>query len=129
MRDRLVLANAAPEDPALARIARSAVQGGAAYPHRFRGDEDSLGVHAMQNKAKAVTLGANPIGNGNAHAVEKELVGIDSVAAHLVYGAVSRACAVESGVEKREALGAAFELMDRRSAREHEHLVCDLRGR
>src|SRR6188472_3005319 len=129
MRDRLVLANAAPEDPALARIARSAVQGGAAYPDRFRGDEDSLGVHAMQNKAKAVTLGANPIGNWNAHAVEKELVGIHSVATHLFYGADAHARAVQIGVEKREPLGAAFELIDRRSAREHQHLVCDLRGR
>ena len=53
---------------------------------------------------------------------------VDRLAAHLLDLARMHALAVEVGVEQAEAVGRVLDLLQRRGARQQQHLVGDLRG-
>ena len=96
---------------------------------RFSRYEDALGVHAVKNGTKAVSLSENAIGRRNAQSVKEQFIGVDRVAAHLFYRAHAHARPVEIRIKNREPLGPALYRVERSGAGEHQHLVCDLRCR
>src|SRR6185436_5243842 len=84
MLDRLVLPDRAPEDDPLARVHRRTPERRAADADRLRRDQDALGIHAVQDRAEAVTLGADAVLLGHLEAVDEDHVRVDGVATHLV---------------------------------------------
>ena len=61
--------------------------------------------------------------------VDEDLVGVDRLAAHLLDLAHLDVLAVEVGVEEAQAVVGLRHLLERRGARQQQHLVGDLRGR
>ncbi len=129
MLDRLVLPDRAVEHHALFCIVGRLAQRGAAEADRLGADQDALRIHAVQDVFEALALLADPVLHRHRQVVDEELVGIDGAAPHLRDFARVDVLAVEVRVEKTQALGAALDLLERRGAREDQHLGRDLRGR
>ena len=119
----------APEHHALLRVFRRALQGDEAEPHRLRRDQDPFGVQPVQDVFEAAPLLADAVLERHFQPVEEELVRIDRLAAHLLDLAHLDARAIEIRVEQAEPVGAAAHLVDRRGAREDQHLLRHLRRR
>src|SRR6188472_3746304 len=81
----------------------------------------------MENAAKALALGADQVGGGHHHSVEKHFVGVDRVSAHLVDHADGDMATIEIRVEQAQSMGLALDLLERRGAGEDQYLVGDLR--
>ncbi|HNM98400.1 MAG TPA: serine/threonine-protein kinase, partial [Marmoricola sp.] len=128
MLDGLVLADRAVEHHALAGVLRGARQRRLAQAHGLGGDEDALGVHAVQDVLEAPAFLANAVLLGNLEVHEEQLVGVDALAAHLLDLAHRDALAVEAGVEQREPLRGRAHLVQRRGARQQQHQVGYLSG-
>ncbi|MNN19673.1 hypothetical protein D3C81_1329240 [compost metagenome] len=104
-------------------------QRGAAEPDGFGGDQDALGVQAMQDVFEALALFADPVFFRDVQVVDEQHVGIDGGAAHLVDLADLDLAAVDPGVEQRQPFGRLLHLLQRRGARQQQHAVGHLRGR
>ena len=91
---------------------------------RLRGDQDALGVHAVDDVAEALALLADQVLGGHLQVVEEHLAGV--VVDHgvdlldLDTLALGR---IEVDQEHGEALGALFDLVGRRGAGEQQHQV------
>ena len=127
--DALVLADRPAEDDALAGIARGAGERDAAEPDRLGGDQDALRVHPVQDVLEALAFLADAVLERHLEPVDEQHVRIDRVAAHLGDLAHLDGAAVEVGVEQGHALRRPRRLLDRRGARQDQHLLGDLRGR
>ena len=71
---------------------------------------------------------ADPVLLRHPQVLDEQHVRIDRVPAHLVDQAHLDLRSIEVGVEQREPFGLALDLVERRGAREQQHLVRDLRG-
>src|SRR5688572_6156438 len=126
MLDALVAADRTVEDDAFLGVLRGALERRLAQPDSLRGDEDAFGIHAVQDVFEAAALLADAVGGRRAQPVDEELVGVDAAASHLVDRAHLDPGAVEVGVEEAHAERWLRALLDRRRAREHQHLLRDL---
>ena len=70
----------------------------------FGGDQNALGIHAVQDVLEATAFFADPVGDGDFEAVDEDLVGIDGLAPH--FGDLVRLheLAVEIRIEEAQAL-------------------------
>ena len=73
---------------------------GAAEPDRFGGDQDALGIHAVQDVFEAAAFLADAVVGRHVQSVDEDLIGIDRVAPHLVDHAHLDMAAIERGVEQ-----------------------------
>ncbi len=124
--DRLILAYWPVEHDAPLGVGRRAVQRQLAEPDGFGGNQDALGIHAMQDVFETAALLADAILKRNFEILEEQLVGIDRLAAHfldLVHGDTR---AIEVRVEQAEPVGRTFHLIERCGARQKQHLLRDL---
>src|SRR5262245_43910885 len=101
MLDCLVLPNRPAEHDALLGIATSARKRRATNADRFGGHENPFRVHPMQDIFEASALLADQVLSRHWHGIEKELVGVDSLAAHLVDHARLHVLTFEAGVKQR----------------------------
>ena len=74
MLNGLVLANGAAEHDAVLGVLRRALDRRATEPHGLRGDQDTLGVHAVQDVLEALAFLADAILDRNVEAVEEHLI-------------------------------------------------------
>src|SRR6218665_2680565 len=79
----LVLPDGAAKHLPLAGIAGGPRERGAAQAHGLAGDQDALGVQAVQDVAKALALLAHQVLLGDAQPVDEDLVGVHAFAAEL----------------------------------------------
>src|SRR6185312_9796871 len=84
MLDRLILANRTIEDDARPGIATGARQREVAKANSFRGNQDALRIHAVQDVFETATLFAKTILDRYLEILEEQFVGIDRLAAHLL---------------------------------------------
>lgn len=103
--DALVGPYRGAEDDALARVPRRAPQGGEAQADSLAGEQDALGVHAVQDGREASALGADEVAGRHAPVGEMQRVGVDGGAAHFGDLGDGHGGAVEGRVEEGEALG------------------------
>ena len=127
MLDRLVLPDGAVEDLAFARIVRRPLQGAAPDADRLRGDEDALGIEAVEQVMEAPALLADAVLRRHRQAVEEHRVRIDRRAAHLRNLGRREIAPVKIRVEERQAVESAPALLLRRGAGDQQHLVGLLR--
>ena len=78
-----------------------------AKPHRFRRDQDALGIHAVQDIFEAAAFLAEAVLDRDLEILEEQFVGIDGLAAHLLDLVHRNPLAIEIGVEQAQALAAA----------------------
>ncbi|KRQ96847.1 hypothetical protein CQ10_29975 [Bradyrhizobium valentinum] len=83
MLDALILADRAIEHYALPGVARRAAQGVLSDPDGFDRDQDPLGIEAMQDVGKALSLLTDPVRIRNEEAIDEDGVGIHRLASHL----------------------------------------------
>src|SRR6266436_3599782 len=101
MLDRLVLTDLPTEDHSLLRVGAGAIERRLAEPDSLGGDQDALGVHAVQDVLEASALLADAVGLGNAQAVDEQHVRIDGMATdasgvvRVRISILSATCAVE----------------------------------
>src|SRR6185312_7870206 len=129
MLDCLVLADRTIEDDARPGIATGARQREVAKANSFRGNQDALRIHAVQDVFETATLFAKTILDRYLEILEEQFVGIDRLAAHLLDLVHRDAAAIEIGVEQAQSVGRTLHLFERGGARQQEDLLRDLRGR
>ncbi len=83
----------------------------------------------MQDIFEAAAFLAEPVRHRNFKVLEKQLVGIHRLAAHLLDFMHRDAAAIEIGIEQAEAVGRAFHLLQRCGARQQQDLFGHLRRR
>src|SRR5262249_57553625 len=103
MLDRLVLADRAAKHHPLLGIAHRSDEGGAAEADRLGANQDALRIDAVQDVVEATAFLADAILQRHRQRVEKELVGVDRLAAHLVDLAHLDVAPPEVGVDTYEA--------------------------
>src|SRR5215212_7259482 len=92
------------EHHAFLRVTSRAVKCGVTEAHRFRSDEDPLGIQAMEQITKAFTVLAYPVFLRHFEAVDEKQIGIDRVTAHLGDFFDLHLRSVEVGIEKAQSL-------------------------
>src|SRR4029077_6088364 len=100
--DCLVLSDRPVEDFALAGVVHRLAQRGPAEAHRLGGNQNTLGVHAMENVFEAPALLADAVRGRNAKAIEENLILIPRLAPHLLDLADLDARSIDGGVEEAE---------------------------
>ncbi len=100
MLDGLVLADRPVEYDALLRIVCRARERDPAEAHRLGGDQDALGIHAVQNVFEAAAFVADAVGGRHLQSVDEHLVRIDRFAPHFRNLARFHEVAVEIGIEE-----------------------------
>ena len=125
--DGLVLADRAAEHLALVRVLGRACQRCPTQTNGLGGDQDALGVHAVQDVLEALVFFADAVLGGHLQAVDEELVGVDALAAHLLDFAHLDLATVQVGVEQAQAFG-ALAFFQRLGARQQQNLAGHLRG-
>ena len=126
--DSLVRPDRPPEHDTLARISRGPPNGVAADPDGFGGDQDALGVEALEDVAEPLALFADAIGLRDAHAVEIDLVRVDGLSPHLLDLPDPGRLAVEIREEEAQPLGRRVVAARGRAGEQHD-LLRDLGGR
>ena len=120
----LILADGAPEDLALLRPARRALDEPAAIADALGGDQDALGVHAVEDVAEAAPLLADQAARRDRHVVEGQFVRL--VIEHdrdRLDGQAVRQRVVQVDQEDGEAVRFALHLLHRRRAGQQEQQV------
>ncbi len=128
MLDRLVLADRPVEHVAPFGVGRGARKRHLPEPNRFGGDQDALRIHAMQNIFEAAAFLAKAILEQDFKVLDEQFVGVDSLTAHLLDLMNGDPAAIKIGIEKAEAVGRVFHLVQRRGPCEQQNLLGDLRG-
>src|SRR5207247_5970204 len=82
--DRLIPADGPVEHHPLLRIRGGAAHRAAAEADQLGGDEDALGVHAVQDVLEALAFLADAVRRGHRQAVEEPLVRVDGMPADLL---------------------------------------------
>ena len=100
MLDRLVPADLAVEHHALFGIACGFLERDPAQAHQAGGDQDALGVDAVQQVAKAAAFLTNTILDRYHQAVDEHRVGVEALAAHFVDLVYLHLGTIEVGIEK-----------------------------
>ena len=121
MRDGLVLSDRAAEDDAFFRVADRFGNRGAADSDRFGGDQDALGIQAVEQAMKAAAFAADQIRRRHFQVVDEQQVGIDGGAAEFLELANFDRRRIELGEEQAHAVGFLADLLEGRGAREQEH--------
>ena len=98
----------------------------AAEPGRFGAEQHALGIEALQENAEALPFGTDAVFLGHEQVVDEQHVRADGVTAHLGDQAMLDLGAVEPGVEQRQPLGLLLHLLERRGARDDQHVVGDV---
>lgn len=129
MLNRLVLADRTIEYDTFPRIARCAAQRILTDPDRFDGDQDSLGIQAMENVGKALAFLSNPVLFGNEQTVDKDGVRIYRLAAHLRNSPYLDFRTIEVGIENGDAVGRSLAVLVLGRPGQQHDLVGDLRRR
>ena len=122
--DALVLADGAAEDLALAGVADRFAREPAAIADAFGGDQDALGVHAVEDAAEALAGLADQVRGRDAQVVEEDLGG--GVVDHGRDGTDGHTVAEGLGQidqEDRESVRALLHLVLGRGARQQEHKI------
>ena len=127
MLNRLVLADRAAEHDALLGILGCLGECGLADADGLGGDQDALGIEAVQEIAEALAFLADAVFQRNLEPVDEHLVGVDRLAAHLLDLGDFDFRAVEVGVEQRQPVGGVPALVLGRGPRDQQHFVGDLR--
>ena len=120
--DTLILADGPTEDDALFRVGCGATEGDATSAQGFGGDEDALGVEAIEEVVEAAPNFADNIAGIDGEVVVEDLVRIDGVAPELFDFADRDVLGVEVGEEEGHAVGAAGGISEGRGTREEEDL-------
>ena len=130
MLDRLVLADRPVEHDALVGVGRGLAQRRAAEADALR-RAIRMRSGFMPCRMYSKPLPSSPMrsATGTGSASMNSSLESTALAAHLRDLAHVDVAAVEVGVEQAQAVGAARDLLERRGAREDQHLVRDLRGR
>src|ERR1700692_2071650 len=128
MLDTLILADLSAEHYPILGILRRELKHGAAHADLLGGDENALGVHAVEYVAQTLALLSNQRVFRHRQVVNEEFVGVDRSTAQLVDLPNVDVVAVELRVEEAKPFAVLLDLLDRRGAREDEHMVGDLRG-
>ena len=100
MLDRLVLADRPVEHDAAFRVGCGTRKRQLAEPDRFRGDQNALRVHTVQNIFEAAAFLAKAILDRDFKIFHEQFVGVDSLAAHLLDLMNGDAAAIEIGIEQ-----------------------------
>ena len=100
MLDRLILSDRPVEHDALLGVGGSLAQSRAAEPDRFGADQNALGIHAVQDVAKAASFIADAIFDRHLKPVDEHLIGIDRAPSHFLDLAHFDEAAVERGIEQ-----------------------------
>jgi enoyl-CoA hydratase/carnithine racemase len=108
MSDFLIHADRPVEDDAVLVILDSVSERGAADADRLRGDEDALGVQAVEDVLEPSPFLADPILDRHRQVVDEQFVRVDRLAPHLVDLAHGDVATVELSVEQARALGGFF---------------------
>jgi hypothetical protein len=118
--DRLILADGALENHAIAGVFTGESEGPAPDPDRLGGDQAALRVQAVEKIAKPPALVADPVAHGHPQAVVEDHVRVDRVAAHLRDLADLDMGRIQLGEEQRQALGRAACIVVRRARQQHD---------
>src|SRR5258708_6862418 len=119
----LIGADRLADHDALAGIFRAALDEPAAIPDGFGGDQDALGIPAVDDVAKALAFLADAVLDGNFHILEEQDVGV-MVEHHVERLDVELSLDVAHiDKENRKALRLVLQLLVRRGARQKQHQV------
>ncbi len=122
--DALVLADGPAEDAALPGIGGGAVDEEAAIADAFGGDQDALGIHAVDDVAEALVLLADQIFGRHFEIVEEQLGG--GVVEHGADGPDGEALAqrlLHIDQQHAHAVGRLGDLLARRGAHQQHHEI------
>ncbi len=100
MLDALIFSDRAIEDDAFFGVVRRPRQRQFAETDGFRRNQDTLGIHAVQDVFEAAALLAEAIFHRNLEVFEKKFVGVDDLAAHLLDLMDLDALAIEIRIER-----------------------------
>ena len=104
MLNGLVLTNRPPKHFTLPRIGRCAFKRQLAKADRFRANQNAFRVEAMQQIVKALAFFADQICGRDLETINKQGVGVDGLAAHLVDHMHIHRRTVHVGVKKADAI-------------------------